>query len=211
MGTNKWNYLLVLAAAATSVMPGFASPITVSNFSFETVTGAPIGCGVGCSYTLDPVPGWVKTGTSGQFIPGTTPNSYYNTLSDGPTQAFADSGMLSQVVLPTVQLGMIYTLMVDLGNRLDLGFAGSADLLINGNTYTAVGVTPVKGAFGTFTATYIGQAADVGQAITIELKTSGRQGDFDNVRLDASPVPEPATFLLLTPALLMLRRRRQRG
>jgi len=207
-------YQLVLAAAAIAATSAIASPLTVNNFSFETLPGGglPSPCGPGCSYSTAPAPGWVTTGSSGQFQPGVTPGPYFNSLSDGPTSAYTNGGVFSQTILPTVQLGMLYVLSVDIGYRLDTSFAGTARLLINGNPYDALGVTPVRGTFGTFTATYTGLAADVGQAITIELNSNGSQGNWDNVRLDGtapSVVPEPATLFLLAPALLMLRRRRQ--
>jgi hypothetical protein len=96
----------------------------------------------------------------------------------------------------------MYVLRVDLGNRLDKGFTGSADLLINGKTYAATGSVPAEGTFSTWTATYVGLAADVGQSITIELKANGPQGNFDNVHLDI--VPEPASLLLIGSALFVL-------
>ena len=102
----------------------------------------------------------------------------------------------------------MYTLQVDIGYRLDAAFAGTAGLLINGNPILATGSTPDRGMFGTFTATYTGLSADVGKPITIELKSSGSQGNFDNVRLDGvaseGAVPEPASFLLIGSALLVL-------
>ena len=170
MRTIKWTYLVVLAAAAMAVAPGFASPIAVANFSFETLPagGLPTACSpVGCSFSATAAPGWVTTGASGQFQLGPLPGPYFDTISDGPTHGYSNGGGFSQTVVPTVQLGMLYVLNVDIGFRLDTIFAGTARLLINGTPYSAVGLTPVQGTFGTFTATYTGSAADVGQAITI--------------------------------------------
>jgi hypothetical protein len=184
---TKLNSLLALATLLLAAAPGFANSISLANFSFETlpVGGLPIPCsGAGCSYSVDPIPGWSIAGGGGQFQPGPTPNQYFNSLSDGPTHAYSSGGTISQTIGGTVQLGVVYTFQVDIGYRLDSGFAGTADLLINGNTYTATGVQPVQGTFGTFTATYTGLLADVGQAITLELQSSGGQGNFDNVRLD---------------------------
>lgn len=117
----------------------------------------------------------------------------------------------------TVVVGEVYTLLVDIGYRLDSAFAGTADLLINGNRYAAAaGVTPTRGTFGTFSVAYTGQLADLGSAITVELNSIGSQGNFDNVILDGTlptqEAPEPASFLLIGPALLALKaiqRRRQ--
>jgi hypothetical protein len=209
--------LLVFAAVAFSAATAFASPLTVTNFSFETLplTGLPNGCGTGCSYSIGAIPGWTLSSSGGQFQQGTPANTTsFTSLSDGPTVAYtnATGGIISQTIVPTVVVGQVYTLRVDIGFRLDDSnvFAGTADLLINGNRYTATGASPVRGTFGTFVATYNGLLADVGKPITIELQSSGVQGDFDNVRLDASAaVPEPASFLLIGPALLLFSRRRR--
>jgi hypothetical protein len=202
-------YLLVVALVLVAA-PCFGSPIFVNNFSFETlpIGGLPVtGCGAGCAFSFGPIPGW--TGPGGQFQPGTPANTFYfNSLSDGITSAYANNGVLSQTVGATVVLGEVYTLLVDIGWRNDTGFTGTADLLINGVTYTATGTMPTQGTFGVYSVSYTGLAADVGQAITIELNSAGPEGNFDNVRLDGtggtSTVPEPASFLLIAPGLLAL-------
>jgi hypothetical protein len=117
--------------------------------------------------------------------------------------------MLSQTVGSTVQLGFIYTLLVDIGWRHDTANAGVARLLINGSVYSGsfLGV-PSQGNWTTESVTYVGTAADVGSAITIQLRSSTTQGNFDNVRLDAtapeSGVPEPALSSAVAAALLGL-------
>ena len=111
------------------------SPIFVNNFSFETLPagGLPEGCGVGCTYSTGAIPGWSGgTGLFGQFQPGTP---WFTTPpSDGSaTMAWSQGLTIAQTVLPTVQLGVTYTLMVDLGLRLDPGptFVSSAGLLVD--------------------------------------------------------------------------------
>jgi len=202
--------LAILTLALISA--GFASSIFVSNASFETLPagGLTLAGYAGGVYSIGPIPGWVNGGTSGQFQPGgpagTVPNAYYNTLDTGPTEAYTNGGTISQTVGATVQVGVVYTLLVDLGARLDEGFTGVADLLINGNQYFATG-TPILGGFATFTAIYTGVAADAGDSITIELSdpTFTGQGDFDNVRLsnNLSSVPEPATCLTCLAGLAL--------
>ena len=208
--TMKSSAIRVLATLALAAVPGFASPIFVSNFSFEDGpfgTATPCSSGPTCSNYYGAIPSWtsssVDTSTFGRLVPGTDLTKYLSgNPSDGPTQAFSIGATLSQVVSPTVTLGDMYVLRVDLGNRLDKGFTGSADLLINGKTYAATGSVPAEGTFSTWTATYVGLAADVGQSITIELKANGPQGNFDNVHLDI--VPEPASLLLIGSALFVL-------
>ena len=203
----------LVAALALAAAPCFASPIFVSDFSFETLPDGGLtfgGCGTGCSYSGGGmIPGW-SGATGGQFQPGTQDGNvaYFSTLSDGITNAYSNGGVISQTVGATVVEGEVYTLMVDVGYRNDAAFAGTAALVINGNTYSATGTTPSPGGWSTFTATYTGLSADVGDAITIALGSSGVQGNFDNVRMDGtlaeSAVPEPASFLLIAPVLLAL-------
>lgn len=205
--------LLIIFSVFLAATSALASPLTVANYSFETLPagGLNLGsCGAGCSYSQGAIPGWTLVGSGGQFQPGNPGNTnYFDTLSDGPTSAYNNTagGIISQTIAPQVVFGEVYTLLVDIGYRKDAGFTGSADLLINGQKYTATGV-PTQGAFTTFTATYTGLLADVGQSITIELNSNGAQGNFDNVRLDGTTpdgaAPEPAAFLLAGPALLGL-------
>jgi len=194
--------LLLCASAAV------AGPISVVNFSFETLplAGLPTHCAfAGCLFGGGPIPGWSNTaGAVAEFQPGNPANTHYfnNPLPDGPTVAASSGPIIFQPVGPTVQTGVVYTLMVDLGRRADQGlpFTASADLLINGHIISAIGVTPGAGNFSNFTATYTGLAADAGDSITIQLRSSGVQAEFDNVRLSDSTVasvPEPASVTLL--------------
>lgn len=122
--------------------------------------------------------------------------------------AYTNGGTISQTVSsPLVQLGVTYTLLVDVGLRHDLGDPGTEALVINGVDYFATGSSPAAGNWSTFTATYTGLAADVGKSITIELASGGNQGDWDNVRLSdstASAVPEPASGVFMGLAALAL-------
>ncbi len=211
------RYLLpAIAFLALSLVPASASLI-VTNGSFETAPGGgyPLSCGTGCSYDIGAIPGWTNSGTSGQFQPGTTAG-VFSSLPDGPTTAFTNGPTISQVVEPTVVLGTLYTLTVDIGYRSDAAaFGGVADLLINGTQYVATG-SAVKGTFATFTASYTGLAADVGDAITIELRdpNSSLQGNFDGVALTtmttaATPEPGTASMIALGAAGVWLGGRRR--
>jgi hypothetical protein len=212
---------LPLLMGTLSLAPSsWAGAITVTNPSFETLPNGPLPltCGTGCAYSTDGnIPGWTTTGASGLLQSGAPVNTtYFNTAATGSTIAYANSGSISQTVGATVQLGVIYTLLVDVGVRKDVGDPGTEALVINGNTILATGVLPAAGGFSTFTATYTGLAADVGKAITIQLATASAQGDWDNVRLSdntTSAVPEPASMMLMGLATfagaIMIRRKRQ--
>jgi hypothetical protein len=196
-----------LTAAALLMTAGsmFATTIPVTNASFETLAA-------GSFSNIDPtfgdynqalgIPGWTVTGVgpAGQWQP--TANAF-TSLSDGPTVAYTNGPDITQVV-GTVDVNTLYTLTVDLGWRLDVPFGSSVDFLVNGVQYIATG-TAVKGTFQTFTATYLGLAADAGDAITVELQVAGAsQGDFDNVTVNAiaGAVPEPGSAYLIGAGLL---------
>jgi hypothetical protein len=63
-------------------------------------------------------------------------------------------------------------------------------------------LTPNNG-WVTSTVNYTALAgnAHLGQALTIRLTSNGTQVNFDNVRLDVSPVPEPETYALMLAGL----------
>jgi len=206
------KYVFVGAIAAVFfVSSGLGAPITVANPSFELLGpgGLPLGCGINCSFSGDGIiPGWVSNnpGNSGEFRPGPPVNTtYLNSVPDGITVAYTNVGDITQTTAATVQLGVTYTLRVDVGGRKDsptLGL-GVEYLVIGGPSGTlvqAIGVLPppLSGNWATFTAIYTGLAADVGKTIGIDLRSNGVQGDWDNVRLnDSTGVPEPASLSLI--------------
>ena len=198
------GYIFIgLLIGCASFLPGtaWADVVPITNASFEVLPagGLNLGCGTGCSYNVGSIPGWTITSSGadeGEFRPGPPSNlAYFYSVPDGVTVAYSNGGIISQTVEETVQVGQVYTLSVDLGNRLD-GYQnhGSADLLINGIRYAATGTEAAPGYWTLWTTRYVGLGADVGQSITIELNANGAQGDYDNVILRT---PEPTAILLM--------------
>ncbi len=212
--------MFIVAGAVALAAPSTAVVIAVNNASFETLPagGLPFaGCGTGCSYSIDAVPGWINSGNSGQFQPGSSSGNfaYFNYVPDGLTVAYSNGGPISQTVAATAVAGRTYTLLVDFGVRNDIGNPGSVALVVNGVSTLASGLLPASGTWSTYTATYTALAGDAGGAISVALDTPGSQGDFDNVRLSddsVAGVPEPATWALMIGGLagvgIAARRRR---
>ncbi len=212
-----WVNLSALACALACTSASFAIPIV--NPSFEILGGAlqPNRCGTDCSFTDGgtPVPGWTATplpgmgsAATGQFQPGPpATTTYFDSVPDGITIAYSNGGTLSQAV-GAVEVGVLYTLIVDQGLRKDdIPDPGIVELLI-GNNAPILATTEdplVKGGWQTFTATYTGLAGDVGKPITIALVSGGAQADWDNVRLNAAgTIPEPSSILLIGVAVVAL-------
>lgn len=193
--------LAILRALSLSLMwllttPAGAGAIPVNNPSFETLPpgGLSSGCGFGCSYVQDFIPGWINNPggwdlSSGQFRPGPDAGNttYFDTLSDGPTSAYCNNGSIQQITGITVQAGLTYTLTVDVGWRKDAGPTGFPRLLVNGVYYDPAPGTAVFGGWAPFTTTYVARPQDVGASITIVLSSVSFQGNFDNVRFSDSP------------------------
>ncbi|MGH9582684.1 MAG: PEP-CTERM sorting domain-containing protein [Bryobacteraceae bacterium] len=218
---NVRTVFLASVSLAFALASAKADVITVDNPSFETLPASGLHATAGCVtrtcvYDIGPIPNWTNTGVSGQWQPGGpsgTGLSWYNSVPS-PTIAFTsypDSSTsgptISQIVSATVVDGGVYTLSVDVGHRSDdVAFTPDPGLLIGGVFYAATGVDPGSGNWDTWTATFTGSAATAGDAIEIELSSSGGgQGNFDNVVLTGTPVgsavPEPASDGLLALGL----------
>jgi hypothetical protein len=176
-----------------------ATPIVIDNASFETLPpGGFTGFFESAAWTLASIPGWSNSGmSSGQAtLAGYSGNP---APSDGLYMAFSDSESISQVVASAVA-GTTYTLQVDVLHRADGVGNGAMVSLTFGGVAVATGTgTDNLGAWNNWSATYTATAADAGKDVAIVLGNSGMggQGNFDNVRLDASAVPEPAAVSLL--------------
>lgn len=177
-----------------------ATPVIINNASFETLppSGLP-NSDPPCFYSFGPIPDWSSSADSGQVIL----NGYNGNPAsiDGSYLAWAEgSGSIWQDV-GTAVAGTAYTLNVDILHRSEYAMGGVISLNIGGTEVaTGIGADNGVGTWNNWTATYTATDEDAGKTVTIVLSHNGSigsQADFDNVRLDAAAVPEPATVSFL--------------
>jgi hypothetical protein len=191
--------LLNLLIITSSVM--VAAPLAVTNPGFETDV---LGSG-GFQFTIS---GWTCTNgaNSGDICGVYNPTaSQYSSIPSSPNVAFSNGGIITQVLGTNLAPGMVYTLSVDIGKRLDSGFPGYVIELLAGSTVlvsNGITLNPTAGTFQLQTLTYTSSAS--GGPLEILLQgNSGSQTNFDSVSLLAvSAVPEPSTLALAIISLL---------
>ena len=205
------RYVAVFFFALSISSPATAGMITVLNPGFEDlVLPGPGGAG---NYALNNIPSWDVTGQTATFKPGAV--QFPGGVPEGVNVAAAgnsiDGGVISQTLAATLETNTTYTLMVDVGQRLDFPLSSHAIELIAGGVTLASdsSLSPAAGTFLTDTIIYNSGSnpAQLGQSLMIRLSASvGGQADFDNVRLDASPtaVPEPMSLSMLSIGALGL-------
>ena len=196
MQLRTWSGAVLFVCLLLTASSASAALVSLTNPSFENPSPPFVSsCGTGCTFNVGSFTGWTVSGSGGQFQPS---SALFNSLPNGSVLAYSNGGTITQNVGTISSAGIVYTLMVDIGLRNDLsGNVGSIQLLIGGTPINGTGAAPTSGNFSTFTASYTTSAANVGQNIAIQLSSSGAQGDFDNVRLDATAAPEPATVSLM--------------
>ena len=229
-----FHFLLLV----TPIFTLSAASIMVPNFSFESpaqTNGANNNGGNGnttaiTNWTISAPPSNTDNGvyhplagfTSTNPLPAPADRNQLAYLVPG---AGNTSSITSSASLGTVAANMLYTLTVALGNRSDNLFFDTGtytiDLLANGASVaeaTLAGSAIPHGTFSDLSAVFTSPASGplIGESLTIRLSaTAGSNSDegiFDNVRLTASPVPEPATSIMIVggmAALAWLRRRRR--
>ena len=203
--------LCIFAFQAFLIIPAFATPIYIDNYSFENPA-----VNVGPGWIADSTGSW----TQGVGIPGWTCSdtgysgviSGYGTAADGNNAAWVQyDNYISQSLTATLQPNSLYTLSVAVGNRVDWDKLNpEIQLLAGGNVLSDKTLTsaeiPASGHYSFITLTYqTGQNVTSNQNLAIKLINAspndrGSQSHFDDVTLDESStnsaVPEPASMLL---------------
>jgi hypothetical protein len=202
-----------------------AAPVTVPNSSFEMPV-SPIlkSPSQSAKTTTDStsVPGWVFSinGPSQYGTRSIAANFSSTGAASGNNYAFInnDQNNVTDTITSAMSLGTIegqtrYTLTVAVGNPTakdssNYGSPGniSFSLLANGVAFatdTVSNGTVANGTFQDFTLTFTtpGTSAIVGEALEIQLaslpEAAPTEPAFDNITLDVTLVPEPATWALV--------------
>jgi len=180
-----------------------ATPVTVSNFSFEGPDTA--------FYNSGPITDWIQSSSgSGVFQPNVYPAAGAGFIAGvfGTQTAYINSGDISQMLSSTLAAGT-YTLKVNVGDRADLGAPSYSAALFSGidilDSITQLDFATSNNGWieASLMFTALSNDSHLGNSFGIRLaRTGGGQVNFDNVRLDfvaaaQQNVPEPGSLALL--------------
>jgi hypothetical protein len=190
----------VRAASVTILNPSFEDPIAPQQpDGYFTDNNSPVVIGNWVSANDPGAQQGVLDPTKSENL---TNNGLYYDLQpvpDGDQVAYSNGGIIAQQLSAVLQPNTQYTLSAYIGRRKVIDFAGNSIELLAGSTVLAASpsVTPAAGTFQLVTLNYASGVSDplIGQALTIRLKSLGIQTNFDNITLDASPIPEPSAIL----------------
>lgn len=203
--------LMVVAGIASSAS---AALVPLTNASFET-DGMYSGTVTG--WTKAPAWGQVIVEPDGFVSPHVLPADGIQHVVLGPaTSLVSDSTQL----LTGSDVDALVTLNVAVGNRSGLSTAAAnsqINILLDGASVasTTLAALPAVGEWVELSVTYSVQAGDVGKALGVSLANIGggwwddSRLHVDNVRMDLTAVPEPASMGLLGLCGLALARRRR--
>jgi len=175
-------------------------PISILNPGFEDNILPDLGQG--------PIDSWDVGPSAGSWNP--TTDHFTDEAPEGQNTAFSNGSTISQILSDTLAANVLYTLEVEVGNRLDFGFPGYSVELWTVPSELWVGgillafddsLTPIAGSFETSTVTFTSNpnTPNLGSELEIRLTSAGTQTNFDDVRLNVEPAPffsptEPAPF-----------------
>lgn len=206
-----WAIVLLFGIPASAE----AVPIAIKNSGFENpptssfipgaITGWTIaGSGAGV-WNINPVSGnplgfWTTPAPEG--------NQIGFVAREIPTPGPAS---IAQVLSDTLQANSLYTLTGQVGHPIGFGMSANPDTvytveLLAGNTIlsTLSGTGP-EGSFIPFQLTFNSTGSPfIGQALQIRLSSTQAQTGFDDIALNATPVPEPSTLCFIATGFLGL-------
>jgi hypothetical protein len=170
-----------------------AASVTVNNFSFETPSNP----------NFSPViTGWtVSSGNAG--VQPFNATQFTSGVPDGSQAALIafNGGSIRQDVAATYQAGTRYTLNLFAGITLPNSTISlrrsDNNTVLSSFTFNQSSFSS-RGVFLSFNTSYLAGIADQGAGIRISIdrpNNGGTQLVFDNVTLDATPVPEPSSLL----------------
>lgn len=211
------KFILVTAVMLALSAVAQATPVTVANYSFESpVTGSYI-----CFPSIEQQGGagwtfinWYRTDQWSCGIETMAVDYLDPSATDGTQVGFSNGGAMYQTLGATVLAGDKITLTVDIGRTSVSGesqdpsrvyqvalyfdnppvFGDESNIIAQESDI--MGTIDMEG-WKTVTVTYTAAASDAGKNIGIFLSGNWTQVVFDNVHMDVTPTPEPATMSLL--------------
>jgi hypothetical protein len=188
--SHACSLLAVLVSLASGSASSLAAAVAIDNPSFEDPAQA------SGAYAPGAPTGW--SGGGGVWNPA---GGVLGPVPDGNQIGFLNAGAngtITQTLPNTLLPNTIYTLSIAVGGRTDGSNPGTdyAISLLAGSTVLAsmTPVIPPTGSWTTLTATYTTTGTVLPGSLQLSIGTQAGQLDFDNVKLNATPVPEPALY-----------------
>lgn len=210
---------ILVAGGCCASVPAFANLLTIVNPSFETPATTTYTYGIAGA---NPIPGWTISGAGAAGVQNAATYGVTGTPPDGlqfgfmnnqpQNNSLAPSTAVSQTLGDTLQASTTYTLSIDVGGRTDglnPGTGYSISLYAGSSQIASVTpATPPTGSWMALTASYTSPiSVTPGQFLQIDISMPtnavNQQLDFDNVTLNASPVPEPSVWKIAGALLLV--------
>jgi hypothetical protein len=193
--------LLIAIALAIALNHSSLSGATipVTNSSFEDYVLPPGFTTGGTGLT-----GYGWTVSSGLSVGVFHPVSQFPSgVPDGVNVAYSHGATISQGLAAVLSANVSYTLEVDIGDANNFVFGGYRVQLLAGSSVKAEDnntLVPPNGGFVTSTVAFTALPSDpnLGQQLLIKLVALDAETSFDQVRVDATAVPEPAGLLLFS-------------